>query len=626
VEKRENEAVVIKPQLVIPSVENDYWFIVNYNNVLNTEITRYFGFDISCFEIADLYYKNQSGWVHIRNGLTIPIDNRTVYSRLPVFEVTFKPSENKTLYLHLRSKYLVPTKIVSKNTIDFKKTENTYLFIYWLYIGAAISILLYNLLLFIQLRDKVYLYYILYVTFLLIWILLDSGIFLYFSSDIKLYYFLSIGSPTMAFFLTLFTREILKIWKVSRWINICLIVISIIYLIIAILVAFDVYYYQYLGVVAMPFTLFLLFVGIYGMIKKLPLSRFYVFASTFYIIGLFLYASLTLDAIPYTPISRYGFMVGSFFELIVFSLALGYRIKLIEAEKIRLQELTIENERNMSHNLEVKVKERTEELLTTSEELENTNQLLSIQIEKRDKAIIALQESDAKLKESNKAKEKLFSIISHDLRSPFNAILGYASLLITDYDKFNDLTRKKFISAIYQSSHSTFTLLDNLLTWARNQQDKIILNKEDLSLTELVSLSIEPYLLSAQKKKIKIEIIIPNERIIKVDKYIISTVIGNIVNNSIKFTHEGGSINIKSTLENTSLQISIEDNGIGMNSEKQQKVFTVDENISTIGTNDEKGTGLGLVLCKEFIEKHSGSIWVDSEEGRGSTFYFSIEI
>ena len=626
VEQKQNEAKIINPQYIIPSTEVDYWFIIEYENLKNVEIEQYFGFDIACFEIADLYYKDSTDWIHIKNGLLIPIEKREVYGRLPGFEVSFKPYEGKTLYLHLHSKYLVPTEIVSTSTTTFKKTDQKYLFVYWFYIGAAFSILLYNLLLFIQLRDKVYLYYILYVTCLLIWISLDTGLFLYFNSNIKVYYFLSIGSPTMAFFLTLFTREILKIRQVSKWMDTSLIVMSVIYLIIAILVAFDVYYYQFLGLIAMPFTLFLLFVGVYGMIKKLPLSKFYVLASSLYIIGLFMYAGLTLNLIPYTPLTRYGFMIGSFLELIVFSLALGYKIKLIQAEKLKFQEEIVENERVMNKNLEIKVKERTEELLATSGQLENTNALLSIQIDDKDNAIKALKKSDSKLKESNDTKDKFFSIIAHDLRSPFNNILGFSELLIENSNNYEAAESEKYLGIINSSAKNTLVLLDNLLNWAKSQTGELSFKPEKIVLSEIILEIIELKTSLAQAKNISLNYHPLNKTEVFADVNMLRTILRNLVSNAIKFTNTGGCINISAMSKQKYVEITVSDNGIGINKEMSNKLFDKANHITTDGTENEKGSGLGLKLCKEFVEKNGGNIWIESEEGKGSNFKFTLPL
>jgi signal transduction histidine kinase len=428
----------------------------------------------------------------------------------------------------------------------------------------------------------------------------------------------------MGFFLALFTREFLKIRQVSKWMDTSLIVIGVTYLIIAILIAFDVYYYQFLGVLAMPFTLFLLFVGVYGMIKKLPLSKFYVLASSLYIIGLFMYAGLTLNAIPYTPLTRYGFMIGSFLELIVFSLALGYKIKLIQAEKLKFQAEIIDNERVMNKNLEIKVNVRTEELVATSEQLENTNALLAKQIDDKDNAINALKKSDAKLKESNDTKDKFFSIIAHDLRSPLLTIESFSELLIEDVKEIDVAESEKYLTIIKSAAKNTVYLLDNLLKWAKSQTGQIIFNPQKLILSSIISEIIEHSNSVAVVKGISLFQKKTDEIEVYADEEMLKTILRNLISNAIKFTNSDGEINVYAAVNDKSIEIVVSDNGVGMDEETQNKLFRLETNIKTFGTANEKGSGLGLILCKEFVEKHGGKIWVESELGKGSNFKFTL--
>lgn len=231
-----------------------------------------------------------------------------------------------------------------------------------------------------------------------------------------------------------------------------------------------------------------------------------------------------------------------------------------------------------------------------------------------------LTKSKAAAESANAAKDKFFKIISHDLRSPFNSIIGFSDLLKENYDSFDDLKRKKIIQHINISSLSAYNLLHNLLTWARTQTDEIKINKENLNLNELVATSISTSLLSADSKGVTIINNIQPEIIISIDKNTALTFIRNIVNNAIKFTHKGGKITIDSYLYEDNLKLHITDTGVGMSSEVIDNLFKIDKNVSTKGTNNEEGTGLGLILCKEFIERNGGSITVKSEVNMGSEF------
>ena len=235
-----------------------------------------------------------------------------------------------------------------------------------------------------------------------------------------------------------------------------------------------------------------------------------------------------------------------------------------------------------------------------------------------------LKEKNKRLKLLNSTKDKFFAIISHDLRSPFNGILGFANLLVENYDNFDDSHRKEIILLLRESSQSAFELLENLLSWSRIQRGQIEINKEKLNLKELVENSIAPYKYNASKKNIDIITDIPIDAQIFIDKNTIMITIANLVNNAIKFTPEGGHIKINYNKNKVNIELHIIDNGIGMTAEVIEKLFRIDENISTRGTNNEKGTGLGLILCKEFIQKNGGNLSVISEVEKGSDFIITI--
>ena len=235
-----------------------------------------------------------------------------------------------------------------------------------------------------------------------------------------------------------------------------------------------------------------------------------------------------------------------------------------------------------------------------------------------------LKKSKAIAEEANATKDKFFKIISHDLRSPFTSIIGLSNLLIEDYDTYDNLTRKDFIQMINSSSLSAFNLLDNLLTWARTQTDEIRINKEVLNLKELVDSTVSIALFNANAKGISIINNVEPELNMLVDKNTILTVVRNLINNAVKFTASGGTITIDTFVNQNDVNIHIIDTGVGMTAEVINHLFKIGKNISTKGTNDEMGTGLGLILSKEFIERNGGSISVKSEVNKGSEFIITL--
>ena len=239
-----------------------------------------------------------------------------------------------------------------------------------------------------------------------------------------------------------------------------------------------------------------------------------------------------------------------------------------------------------------------------------------------------LASSQSRLQELNASKDKFFSIISHDLRSPFTSIIGFAEVMLEDLDILDKVEIKEFTSSIYKSSKNIQNLLENLLQWSRVQTGRIEFNPINFDLNNLANDVVALYQVNAARKKISLSNVIENEFQINADKFMIDTLLRNLVSNSIKFTSQGGEINIlaEEIPNEEMLQISIEDTGVGMTDEVLAKLFKIDEHVTTKGTEKEKGTGLGLILCKEFIEKHGGKIWAESTLGEGSKFKFTIPI
>ncbi|HLN21061.1 MAG TPA: PAS domain-containing sensor histidine kinase [Bacteroidales bacterium] len=256
---------------------------------------------------------------------------------------------------------------------------------------------------------------------------------------------------------------------------------------------------------------------------------------------------------------------------------------------------------------------------------ENDNCLVAvIDVTEQKRAEQILKESEARLKELNATKDKFFSIIAHDLRGPFTAIIGFASLLREKIKSEDYKEAGKYAEFIQDSSSRAMSLLMNLLDWARLQTGKIKFNPENLRLSEIIDGVTVMLKDSAQQKSITIYKKISGDIPLVADKAMISNVILNIVSNAIKFTNPGGNVEISSFNDQNELTVIITDNGVGINKNKIEKLFVIEGNQSTRGTLNEEGTGLGLILCKEFISRHGGKIWAESEPGKGSSFFFTI--
>lgn len=234
-----------------------------------------------------------------------------------------------------------------------------------------------------------------------------------------------------------------------------------------------------------------------------------------------------------------------------------------------------------------------------------------------------LKENEAKLRELNATKDKFFSIIAHDLRSPFNGILGFSELIV-EKSKNNDYSGMCMMSSLlHESAKHSFDLLTNLLEWSRTQRGRKSFEPVTNQLISILQGEINVTSLMAREKNIDVKYNCP-EIVVFADFNMLQTILRNLIFNAIKYTFSGGEIIINVQQNEKEILISVKDNGIGMSDEKQNKLFKIGEMESTPGTNNEKGTGLGLILCKEFIELHGGRIWVESEKGNGAIFYFTL--
>jgi len=235
-----------------------------------------------------------------------------------------------------------------------------------------------------------------------------------------------------------------------------------------------------------------------------------------------------------------------------------------------------------------------------------------------------LLKNESHLRELNATKDKFFSIIAHDLKSPFNSIIGFSNLLIRQIEEKDYAAIERYASIIQNSSQQAMDLLMNLLEWSRAQTGHIVFTPEKIDFADSINRATELFFAMAQQKSITIYLETSVNLSFFADKAMINTILRNLISNAIKFTNVGGEIIISAKQTLNDLVVSVSDNGIGMDEETTSKLFRIDQNQSTLGTEKEKGTGLGLLLCKEFIEKHSGRIWVESEPGKGSKFHFSI--
>ncbi|MDX2429962.1 MAG: two-component regulator propeller domain-containing protein [Bacteroides sp.] len=265
-------------------------------------------------------------------------------------------------------------------------------------------------------------------------------------------------------------------------------------------------------------------------------------------------------------------------------------------------------------------KSLNEQVIERTKEINEKNTILQDQTEE-------LKSQRDALNLTNSVKDKLFSIISHDLRSPFNTLKGFIELIQLKYDGYSDQEIKEMIGIISDTADNVYSLLDNLLNWSRSQRGKLSLNPRRTDFVGIINNKIELLNYQAIHKNITLEFGSASKEImLELDPDLIHVVIQNLLTNAIKFTPMNGEIEVDCKIENMHLIAYVRDNGIGLSEEDAEKLFNPNVHFSSSGTENEKGIGLGMLICKDFIEIHQGEIWVESELGKGSTFFIKLPL
>jgi signal transduction histidine kinase len=357
----------------------------------------------------------------------------------------------------------------------------------------------------------------------------------------------------------------------------------------------------------------------------------YFLRNSFFIIYLITIASITIN--KKNGIIVAGIYLASFVSMTLISEndflkdTIIYQSAVFSAYTAAIYYFVSEFEKNIykqiiDHNTIIKQNELLNETNSLLKEKKQRIEKLADQLELQK---VELIEINKELKEAVSTKDKFFSIIAHDLKNPMSNLIGASELLYKYPGDCDESEKDELTKAIHTSSVSAFNLLDNLLVWSRMQTGGMKTNPEKINLYTLVREVCNVFDNMLADKVIHLEQLVDKEQKVYADKDMLSSVVNNLLSNAIKFTRAGGWIEIRSEIsEDEKIKVSISDNGVGIPHENISKIFRIDQSYSSTGTNDEKGTGLGLLLCKEFIERNGGEIWVKSQSGKGSDFCFTL--
>lgn len=327
---------------------------------------------------------------------------------------------------------------------------------------------------------------------------------------------------------------------------------------------------------------------------------------------------LKLHIIPPLWMEMWFKILVFFVIIILVILIFRWRLYALEKKKGILESMVQDRTKDLHEknieltNKQVIIETQKQELMSNAAELETQK--------------VELKEANDSLKQLNVTKDKFFSIISHDLKNPFNALIGFSELLLNNFDDFTKEKKIEFLEIIHQTAENTSSLLENLLHWSRSQTGNIYYVPKELEINSIVAETINLFESLVLKKQITIINSIGSDVVVYADDQMIKTVFRNLIANAIKYSNKGGTITLYSSVFDTETHFSVVDTGIGMDEKTLDSLFKIDTVESKTGTDNEMGTGLGLILCSEFINCHSGKLWAESTPGKGSTFHFSIPI
>lgn len=590
---------------------SNIWAIMLGNNFLNE---------------VDFYLAYNDTLIQKKSGAMVPSGLKEVKSiRAPILRFVIEEREQVVLYIRIKNDDFKPVflapKVYLNTTLDTIISQQR--LIQGLFQGAFLMICLYHFLIFIFTKSSIYLYYSLTTFFTILYFLNFYNFTLeyFFPNQPYIYYYIYfISTTSLNIFLFLFFRAFLNIYSniplIKKVINYWLIVRIVTFLGIFIYFLWTNDYHfshSFQRNIAYTEIILIVFIIIVCFYKKAEVAFYLLIGISFQFTGLFFSLWFAQSLGP--DFSNIFYEGGVFLQMMSFAITLGLKMNRNEAEKKIIQDNLIEQLRlneemqtNINRSLEEKVKERT------------------IQLRKRNRHISKqkkmLQASEKSLKKMNQLKDKLFSIISHDLRGPLNTLQG---LIIMGFQE--DMSSEdfmQFLPTIKRNVDGSLNLLDNMLYWSKNQLDGMPIQIRDVELTNFIDDLLLTYQITANQKNVLILNNIQHPIQIHTDNHILHLILRNLIENAIKYSKSEGKININASIAADYITLSVADSGIGMTEEKLKTLFGDKFISSTRGTNNEKGTGLGLRVCKDFVEKLGGEIWAESQLEKGATFYFTL--
>jgi two-component system, sensor histidine kinase LadS len=541
----------------------------------------------------------------LHTGSQYPFTNRSIRINGFIFELKIPQNQTHTYYLQLNTKrsLRLPLRVMSADKLLEQRFKAD--FLQGLYVGILLLVLVFSVFLFFSVKSQAFFWYIFYVLVFMVVITNQTGYaesflwanFPQFNNYVGAMVALS-NTLHWAFFFT-YLQTAQRVPWVHR--------LSYILVLLPFGICFGASLLGYVGQSILWINNFTLLAIVYSTFTLWQVKRRHRVSSFFTVAIVFLWTFMLIHIfylfgyLPVNLITANSIILGGLGEAIFFAFALADQMNLVRKESEKIQAENLHLIQTQNQRLEAKIQARTAELQNLNEELQLQSKSLA---------------------QLNQTKDKLFSVISHDFRSPLNSMKGALRLLQEGH--LTDAEMQFLAGGLEEKVNVTSILLDNLLFWAKSQMDGLVIQAEAFDLKTLVDEQFDLFKFQAQDKKIQLIHKLDREFGVFADPNCIRLIIRNLISNAIKFCQAGDSIKIAAWQENTRAIIAIADTGVGIEAEKLPHIF--EQSSTTVGTAQEIGTGLGLMLCKDFVEKNHGKIWVESQLNVGTTFYFSLPI
>jgi signal transduction histidine kinase len=547
----------------------------------------------------DFYIRNDSGWVHKTAGDLLPMSVRDVLYPHPVFVFHVPKGESRTIFLRVRStsSIQVPVFIWKQNSFITKSVSVQIL--NGLFYGAMMVMILYQLFLFISTHDRITLYYVLTLLAMMHVVAFFQGYsFLYlYPERPELNHIMAIlTGPIFLLFSTWLTRAFLDLKKNSPLIDKMLMTnmeIDILFAVVMI-IWFGKFSYSFHHYAILAHCMLALAAAGHCFYKKFRPAFYYLLSWITLLVAAIIFSMSNLGLFPeYLNTNSAGLMVGCVLQMLLISFALGNRWNIMVRENQQGKELEVRRGHEEKVRLEKEVELRVEEISQKSQKLEEVNRI----------------------------KDKLFSVVSHDIKGPLTSL--HLALSLTKSHTISQQEFQHLTQMLEVKFNQTTEFIENLLQWANLQLRGETFDPVEIDITALIKTTLTLLEFERKNKMIVVENSITEKQEVYGDLNMVKSVLRNLLTNAIKFTPPGGKVKINTEASGRFVTISVSDTGVGIAERNQPLIFSLDI-VTTPGTGQERGTGLGLVLCKEFVERNGGRIWFETQEGKGTTFYFTI--